>query len=452
MTPEIMWKFGRLGTPVVSPDGSNVIYTVTEYDLPTEARRTNIFSVTSSGGVPVQLTTEEGTSPQWFDNGKKIAFIRNGNLWTMNSDGSSQKEVGGLSSFEIFKISPTGENIYFTRRVKLDQTANEKYNLPEANVRIINDLMYRHWNAWSDYSYSHIFVATFDGVEVTSEKDIMEGQKFESPTAPDYDEREITWSPDGKIIAYTTKRLSGKEDAISTNSDIFMFNIETGNETNLTIGNEGYDKYPTFSPDGTKIAYQSMERDGYESDLDRLFVYDLSDGTRSWINEGWDYNVENLTWTDNQIIYLTCSYRGTAQLFKQDINLPDVVKVTEGVHNLGPLSFSSGVLISQIASMSMAPEIANIDINTGLINQISFINKEIYGSVKMGKTEERYIKTKDNKDLQMWVIYPPDFDPSKKYPALLYCKGGTTGSIGSELVVQMELPDDGSKRIYCCCT
>ena len=190
------------------------------------------------------------------------------------------KEISGLSDFEIYNISPAGNKIYFTRRVKLDQTANEKHNLPKAHVRIINDLMYRHWNSWSDYSYSHIFVAGFDGNNVSGEKDIMEGQKFESPTAPYFDEGEISWSPDGKYMAYTTKRLNGKEDAVSTNSDIYLYDIETGKEINISEGNKGYDRYPVFSPDGSKIAYQSMERDGYEADLDRLFVYNIKDGTR----------------------------------------------------------------------------------------------------------------------------------------------------------------------------
>ena len=207
MTPEIMWKFGRLGSMVISPDGKSVIYTVTQYDLPTEAKRTNLFLIPSAGGDPVQLTTEGATSPQWFDNGNQIAFVRNGSLWTMKVDGTDQNEIPGLKDFEIYNLSPTGDKIYFTRRVKLDQTANEKYNLPKANVRIINNLMYRHWDTWSDYSYSHIFVAEFNGSKISDEKDIMKDQRFESPTAPDFDEREITWSPDGKSIAYTSKRF-----------------------------------------------------------------------------------------------------------------------------------------------------------------------------------------------------------------------------------------------------
>ncbi len=167
-----------------------------------------------------------------------------------------------------------------------------------------------------------------------------------------------------------------------------------------------------------------MERDGYEADLDRLFVYDIKEGTRTWVSKGWDFDVENQTWADNQNIYFTCSYLGTAQIFKINLAGKKVVKVTEGVHDLGPLSLKSGVLVSGLVSMSMAPEISAVDMTTGKINQITFINKTIYESIRMGKVAEKYIKTKDNKDLQMWIIYPPDFDPAKKYPALLFCNGG----------------------------
>lgn len=430
MTPEIMWKFKRLGTFALSPDGKTVIYTATDIDLKTEARLTNIYRIPVSGGEPVQLTTAGGSSPQWINGGKSIAYVSKGILRTMNSDGSGQKIITGISDFEIFNVSPAGDKIYFTKRVKLDQTANEKYNLPKAHVRIINDLMYRHWNSWSDFSYSHIFIASFDGNTVTGAKDIMEGQRFESPTAPDFDEAEIAWSNDGKAIAYTSKRLTGKADAKSTNTDIFLYDLNSSKEINITDGNKGYDKIPVFSPDGSKIAYQSMERDGYESDLIRLFVYDIKEGKRSWITKGWDYDVENITWANDQNIYFTSSYLGAAQIFKTQLTDNKVSKVTEGVHDMGPLNLKSGVLVSGIVSMSMAPEISVVDIADGKIKQVSSINKAIYESIKMGKVAEKYIKTKDNKNLQMWIIYPPDFDPAKKYPALLFCKGGPQGPLG----------------------
>jgi len=430
MTPELMWKFGRLGSFTLSPDGATVLYTVTDVDLQSEAHRTNIFKISASGGNPVQLTTGGGSSPQWFNKGKSIAFINNkGNLSTMNADGSEQMAVTGLTDFEIYNISPAGDKIYFTKRVKLDQTANEKYNLPKAKVRIINDLMYRHWNYWSDYSYSHIFVASFNGRAVSEEKDVMKGQRFESPLSPYFDEGEIAWSPNGKSVAYTTKKLFGKADAVSTNSDIWLYNLETGKEINITDGNIGYDKSPVFSPDGSKIAYQSMERDGYESDLDRLFVYDIKAGTKTWVSKGWTYDIAGISWQDDKTMFFTCSYLGTSQIFKTTLDEKVVSKVTEGKHNLGPFNLKSGVLVSELTSMSMAPELSVIDMKTWSIKQITSINKSIYDNIRMGKVEEKYIKTKDKKDLQMWVIYPPDFDQAKKYPALLFCEGGPQSAL-----------------------
>jgi dipeptidyl aminopeptidase/acylaminoacyl peptidase len=424
MTPEIMWKFRRLGTIALSPNGSQVLYTLTDIDLPTEARITNIYKIPITGGEAVQLTADGGTSPQWFNNGKSVAYVSDTNLIVMNADGSEKKIVESLRDFEIFNISPSGNKIYFTRRVKLDQTANEKYSLPKAKVRIIDDLMYRHWDYWRDFSYSHIIVADFNGKKISGEKDIMEGQKFESPLAPYFDEGEVSWSPDSKYIAYTSKRLTGKEDARSTNSDIFLYNISSGKEVNITDGNRGYDRYPVFSPDGSKIAYQSMARDGYEADLDRLMVYDINTGNRTWVTKGWDFDVESINWSDNQTIYFVCSYLGTSQVFKTNISGKGVDKVTEGVHNLGSLIIKSGNLVSSITSMSMAPEVAVIDLTTGNVSQISAINKSIYESIKMGMTDEKHIRTKDDLDLQMWIVYPPDFDPAKKYPALLFCNGG----------------------------
>ena len=429
MTPEIMWKFGRFGSFALSPYGQSVVYTVTDIDLQSEARRTNIYKLSVSGGEPVQLTTNGGSSPQWINNGKAIAYVNKGNLCTMNPDGTSQKTVTGLSEFESYNISPTGNKIYYTRRVKLDQTANEKYNLPKAKVRIIDDLMYRHWNYWSDYSYSHIFVASFTGGSVSEDMDIMMGQRFESPTSPYFDDGEISWSPDGKSIAYTTKRLSGKADALSTNSDIWLYNLETGKEINISEGNMGYDKSPVFSPDGSKIAYQSMERDGYESDLNRLFVYDIKNGTRTWVSKGWNYDIADISWLDEKTMYFTCSYLGATQIFKTALDEKVVSKVTEGKHNLGPFNLKSGVLVSQLTSMSMAPELSVIDMKTWSIKQLTTINKGIYDNIRMGKVEEKYIKTKDKKDLQMWVIYPPNFDQSKKYPALLFCEGGPQSAV-----------------------
>lgn len=428
MTPEIMWKFGRLGTIALSPDGKTALYTVTDFDLNTQKNLTSIYSIPVAGGEAIRLA-DNASSPQWIDDGKLIAFTRNGRLCTMNPDGSSVTTVEGLENFEIFNISPTGDKIYFTRRVKLDQTANEKHNLPEARVRIINDLMYRHWNSWHDYSYSHVFVASFNGSSVRNEKDIMTGQRFESPDSPYFDEAELSWSPDGRYVAYSSKKLTGIDYARSTNTDIYLYDTGKDTEINITKGNGGYDRYPVFSPDGTRIAYQSMEEDGYESDLSRLFIYDISSGQRRWVSKGWNFDIEEIKWIDNNDLFFTCSHLGTRQIFRIKSETGEITRFTSGKHNLSPIDFESGVLIAGLTSMSMAPEVAVVNISSAEVKQISAINQFIYDHIRMGRSEEMYVPTHDGMDLQMWVVYPPDFDSSKKYPALLFCNGGPQSTL-----------------------
>lgn len=430
LTPEILWKYGRVGSIVLSPDGTTVLYTVTTYDLATEARTTNIYSIPSNGGAPVQLTAGGGSGPQWIENGGKIAYLNGSKVMTMMPDGGDKEEITGLQDFEVLSFSPAGKTVYFTRRVKLDQTANEKYGLDKAKVRIIDDLMYRHWNVWSDYSYSHLFVASFDGTAISDAKDIMEGQRFETPDAPYFDDSDISWSPDGKYIAYVCKKLTGKAYAVSTNTDIYLYEVATGIERNITEGNMGYDKAPVFSPDGSMIAYTSMEEAGYESGLERLFIYDIYRNDRKWLSEGWDYNVSSIQWNGNDAIWFTSPYRGTQPVFNISLASGSITRVTTGNYDMGSLQLKSGVLVAGMMSMARPTEVAEVNMSTGEFKMITDVNGHIYESIKMGNTEERYTRTKDGKDLQSWIIYPPDFDPAKKYPTLLYCKGGPQGSLG----------------------
>nr|HPJ59831.1 alpha/beta fold hydrolase [Bacteroidales bacterium] len=233
-----------------------------------------------------------------------------------------------------------------------------------------------------------------------------------------------------RYIAYTTKRMNGKEDARSTNSDIMLYEIATGKEVNISQGNRGYDKYPVFSPDGSKIAFQSMQRDGYESDLDRLFIYDIAIKTRTWITRGWEFDVQNIKWADNENIYFICAYMGTSQVFRTNINGKGVTKVTSGNHEIGTMQLESGKMTASLMSFSLAPEVVSVDISSGEVKQITSINKDIYDFIRMGNFSKKIIRTIDGKDLQMWVIFPPDFDPSKKYPALLFCNGGPQSTLG----------------------
>ncbi|MDP4272741.1 MAG: S9 family peptidase [Bacteroidota bacterium] len=433
LTPEILWKFGRVGDSQLSPDGKTVVYTVTRYNVKTNKSNCDIFSVSTGDKTVTQLTDFEGNeyNPRWYPDGSRIGFLRDKNgsteIWEMKPDGSKKTRVtrvdGGINGFEY---SPQGDHLYFLKNVKLDTTANEKYpDLPLANVRIINDMMYRHWNSWSDYTYSHIFVADYKKGKIGEPKDIMKDEHWDSPLAPYFDNSEINWSPDGKFIAYTCKKLRGRAYALSTNSDIYLYNIETGKVQNLTEGMNGYDRYPVFSPDSKYIAWQSMKTPGYESDKQRLFICNLATGEKTDLTANFDNNAANFCWTkDGSKIYFISGINATFQVFCADVAKKEIKQVTTGVHDYTSLHLSGNTLVGERMSMSMATEIFKINPANGNETQLTFTNKNIYDNIKMGKVEGRWITTTDHKKMLVWIIYPPKFDPHKKYPAILYCEGG----------------------------
>ena len=260
---------------------------------------------------------------------------------------------------------------------------------------------------------------------ITGGKDIMEGEPWDAPLAPYFDQAEISWSPDGQYIAYTCKKMKGREYALSTNSDIYLYELADSSTENLTVGMPGYDKYPSFSHDGAKIAWQSMETPGYESDKDRLFIMDLKTRQKQYLTENFDQSVEHLVWDSDDLgIYFLSVQHGTYQIYHVDTRSAKVQQFTRGVHDYQSFSLGNGFLTGMQMSMSMASEIFRVNLPDGNEKQISYVNKNIYDHIRFGKVEERWVKTTDNKDMQVWVIYPPEFDPQKKYPALLYCQGG----------------------------
>ncbi len=435
MTPEILWKFGRLGEMQLSPDGKQVVYNVTRYNVETNGSITDIYMVSTEGGEAIRLTDGKGKyySPQWFPTGEKIGYLSEGQLWEMTPEGSDKKKVSSIEpGINSFAWSPDGSKILLTVDVKLDETPQEIYpDLPNTNVRIINDLMYRHWNAWHDYAYSHILVADYSASGPGEAIDIMEDEPWDAPMAPYGDAAEITWSPDSKQIAYTCKKMKGREYATSTNSDVYLYDLASGDTKNLTEGMPGYDKYPSFSEDGKYLAFQSMATPGYEADQVRLFVMNMETGEKEYWTEGWDQDVDHVVWKGDKL-YFNSGIHATFHLWEMDIATKEIRQITEGPYSWGYYDIAGGVMIGDRQDMAYAKDIYKVDPGSGEATQLTFINKNIYEHLTVPEYEARWIKTTDNKDMLVWVVYPPNFDKEKKYPAILFCGGGPQNAINPD--------------------
>ena len=438
LTAEILWKFGRTGSARISPDGDMVLYTVTRIDYNTNKSKTDIcvYNLETQESLVISDFQGRNFNARWYPDGSRIGYLsmesESSQLWEMNPDGSGKSQLsdiaGGLNSFEY---SPAGDHIYYTAQVKLDPAPVEIYpDLPLVNVRIEDELMYRHWDTWHNYSYSHIFVVAYNDGNLDDATDIMEGEKYDSPLAPFYSSAEIAWSSDGRTIAYTSKKMDRTEYAQSTDSDIYLYSLDTGETTNITSNNSGYDKYPVFSPDGRYLAWQSMETPGYEADKARLFIYNLKTGVKTDLTRNFEENASDFTWSDDsETIYFISGINATYQVFSIHVPTREVRQVTRGIHNINSIDFSDNLLIAEKMTMSMASEIFLINPSTGTETQLTFTNRHIYENIRMGQVTERWVKTTDGKEMLVWVIYPPDFDFNKKYPALLYCQGGPQSAV-----------------------
>ena len=432
-TPEIMMKMGRLSDSHLSPDGQTVLYGVTVYNIEENAGYTNLYLAPVNGDKPYKLTKGDykDSNARWGEQGKKIYFLsdRSGSseLWSIDADGKNMKQLTNLAQpINAFELSPAGDKIWYTTQIKVEENAKDIYpNFPKSNVKIYDDLMVRHWNYWLDGTYSHLIVADIVGDTIKNGIDIMQDEPWDVPLAPNFDISEITWNNEGTQIAYTAKKLKGYEAAISTNSDIYLYGIASRKTPNLTKGMVGYDRYPVFSPNDTRIAWVSMERPGNESDKGRLFVMDLATGEKEYVTKDFDYNAENIQWSDNNTLYFLSPITATYQICKVTIEpLSQVEVITEGLHDYNHIDLKNGVMVAEKTTLSRAPELFSVNLSDGSDKQLTFTNEDIYKAVKMGEVQERWVKTTDGKDMLVWVLLPPDFDPAKKYPTLLYCQGG----------------------------
>lgn len=433
LTPEKLWELGRVSLDDVSPDGKNLLYGVTYYDLAENKGNRDLYVMPVSGGKARKITAFEGSevNGQFRPDGNKIGFLHKGKLWEMNPDGSDKHQLSDRN-MNGFAYSPAGDHILFIDEVDYGQNVQDVHpDLPKAEARIIDDMMYRHWNQWEDGKRSNVFFIGYsDGMLKGEATNIMKGEAFDSPLMPFGGMEEIAWSADGSAIAYTCKKIKGKEYAVSTNSDIYLYSLKSGETQNLSASNPGYDKEPVFSPDGKYLVWSSMEREGFESDRNRIMLYDLSKKTTREISKGWDRNANHPHWTaDSKRLYFISGEKATNQIFSTGLEQKTPKQVTQGVHNYYDFLLAGKSLIGRKASMSMPHEVFRINPENGSETQLTFVNTEKLSQLRMGKVEKRMVKTTDGKDMLVWMIFPPDFDPNKKYPTLLYCQGGPQSAV-----------------------
>ena len=434
-TPEVMWGLGKMGEYAISPDAKRIAYTITYYDIEANKGNAEIYVMNADGSNAKQITTTAKSefNPVWLDN-ETLAFARgtdNGpQIFTMKADGTGEKQISEIEGgIEGFKIAPDGKNIVYTATVAKEKPADiaKLYEgLPKATGRINEDLLYRHWDEWVD-AIPHIYVADFDGTSVKNATDVLDGEPFECPMRPWGGLEQVAFSPDGKTIAYTCRKKIGKEYALSTNSDIFLYTIADKSVKNLSEGIMGYDQNPVFSHDGKKLIWESMEHDGYESDKQRIMLYDMEKAERTDLTANLDQTCYSYAWSDNDDrIFFISPYFGTREIFCYNFADNTFKQVTKDLHDINAFQIADGKIFTQEVSMSHPAEIFSYDINGERAQgkQLSQVNTDVLKQVNMGKVEERWIKTTNGENMLVWVIYPHNYDSTKTYPALLYCQGG----------------------------
>lgn len=461
LTPELLWSMGRIGSTVLSPDKTNILYTVTTYNISENRGYSAIYILNSETKETKKLTVNTSKSESdanFIENGRKIVFLcadDNGTnqLWMMNTDGSNRKCISSeKTDVNGYLFSPDEKNVVLIHDVPTETSIiKNDDDLPKATGMVINELMYKHWDRYVR-SVPHPFIANFDGSQVTNARDILDGQPYESPMCPFGGIEEFAWSPDSKSLAYVMRKKTGRDYAISTDSDIFLYNLETGKTKNLCKPenykapvvnatsslkhqiqynenedyNLGYDDKPKFSPNGKYIAWTSMKHDGYESDRTRLCVYEFSTGSKTYVTETFDSGVNDFVWDDNsKELYFSGVWHGKTNLYKTNLK-GEVSKITDEVcdYTLVDVDSRQNKLLTKKQSMSMADDIFFVDIKKGTSYQLTNINESIYNKLTFGEVKERWVKTVDGKQELCWVIYPPHFDKNKKYPTLLFCEGG----------------------------
>ncbi len=429
---------GRVTEPVVSPDGKKILFGISYESL--EQNKSNrdlyVMNVDGSDQTRITRTAKSENSAVWLSDGR-IAFLYpdsdgNAQVWVMNADGSGRQQISDVEKgVNGFLFSPDEQKVILIGNVKYSQDAADIYpDLPKATGRVVDDLMYKHWDEWVT-EIPHPFVGNFSGSKITDLVDILEGEPYESPMKPFGGVESFAWSNDSQSVVYTCRKKTGLEYAISTNSDLFLYNLSDKSVKNLTEGMMGYDTMPKFSPDGTKMAWLSMERDGYEADKNRLMVRDMASGEITDLTTDWDYTIEEFAWNPNgKSLWFIAYHQGVAPVFSIDVDSKAVTTVAEDVCDFNSLSpVSETAVVTMAHSMLRPNEVYLIDGSDAKGKRITAVNDDIFNQLRMPSVEKRMVPTTDGKQMLTWVVKPQDFDSTKTYPSILYCQGGPQSAV-----------------------
>ncbi len=435
-SPELLNSCVRLGDPQISPESKLMLYRWSKPDIPNNTSEAEIRVVNADGTNDGVVIPKEykAYNAIWFPDGKSLAFISGKEgvpqAYRMTFPNGEPELITNIENgVSNLAISPDGKYISFTSEIKIKQTILDKHpDLPKANARLYNDLPVRHWDHWEDEMYSHLFLQKLSGGDPL---DIMPAQPYDTPLMPFGGGEEIAWAPDGSEIAYTCKKVEDFE--LSTNSDVYVYKLSARQTLNITDGMQGFDKHPLYSPDGNWIAFASQERAGFESDKIRLMLYNRRDKSITELSSEIDQWIQNFAWApDSKSLYIIYGEKGTVQAYNINIDDKSLKQLTEGRYNYDAglsVSPDGGTLILGRRTMQRPTEFFALDITSKKLTQLTKANDELFSKIKPVEIEERWIESFDGAKVHCWILYPPDFNKSKKYPMITYCQGGPQSMI-----------------------
>lgn len=431
MTPEILWTLNKFSVTALEPNQKGFFYSVGKVDLTTEKTNRENFYYNFEKLQFSKVDLGKKSIIQWDNNG--IYASEGDKIYISKDRGLSWAEFFTIGEADNIIISPDGKKVAFSKEVQVETLlGKEKYkDVPNSTAQIYSDLNHRHWDAWNEGKYNHVFVANVSE-NVEKAKDLLEGQKFDTPQKPHGGSEDFIWSPDSTKLLYVCKKKSGKEYATSTNTDIYAYDLASGKTENLTEGMLGYDVNPKFSPDGKSLLWQSMARDGFEADKNDIVVMDLATKKKTNLTKSWDESVVgDVSWSpDSQNIYFTTAFRGTKQLFSLNPKDAKVKQITAGNFDVNEIiGFQNGDILTTRTDINHNADLFKVNVKDGTMTQLTSVNAENYAKITTGKSELKMVKTSDGKMMGVWFHYPPNFDPNKKYPTLLYCQGGPQSAL-----------------------